>query len=211
MPQLERKLTKKFLERVREVEDPWVLPEAVAAELGDFITQLRSFKTGTGPGPTGLRAQFIKEMVGDDGDDPCVEAIFRVVMLFVEARVPKYLRRWYAGGSLVGIGKDDLPLDQDARPIVVGETFRRIAGKIALTRDKGQLSGWLKPEQVAVGVKAGAEVIVHSLRQWWERNQDNDKYVLLKMDYANAFNEAEPQAFLGTARRRLAGAAKMAY
>ena len=102
-------------------------------------------------------------------------------------------------------------MDQDARPIVVGETFRRIAGKIALTRDKGQLSGWLKPEQVAVGVKAGSEVIVHSLRQWWERNQDNDKYVLLKMDYANAFNEAEPQAFLGTARRHLAGAAKMAY
>ena len=50
----------------------------------------------------------------------------RVVMLFVDARAPKCLRRWYAGGSLVGIGKDDLPLDQDARPIVVGETFRRI-------------------------------------------------------------------------------------
>ena len=107
--------------------------------------------------------------------------------------------------------KDDMPLDQDARPIVVGEAFRRIAGKLALLGDKEQLSGWLRPTQVAVGVKAGAEVIVHSLRQWWERNQDNANYVLLKMDYANAFNEAEPEAFLGTARRRLPGAAKMAY
>ena len=112
---------------------------------------------------------------------------------------------------VVGIGKDDKPLDEDARPIVVGEAFRRIAGKIALLKDKGELSGWLKPYQVAVGVKAGAEVIVHSLRQWWERNRDNRKTVLVKMDYSNAFNEAEPEAFLGTARRKLPGAAKMAY
>ena len=188
-----------------------MLPEAVGAEVGDFIKQLREFKSGTGPGPTGLRVQFIKEMVGEEGDDPCVEAIFRVVMLFVEGKAPRYLQRWYAGGTLVGIEKDDLPLDEDARPIVIGESFRRIAGKIALLGDKERLGGWLKPSQVAVGVKAGSEVMVHSLRQWWERNRDNTSYVLLKMDYANAFNEAEPQAFLGTARRHLSGAAKMAY
>ena len=82
---------------------------------------------------------------------------------------------------------------------------------MAFLKDKAELSGWLKPYQVAVGVKAGAEVIVHSLRQWWERNRDNTKMVLVKMDYSNAFNEAEPEAFLGTACRRLPGAAKMAY
>ena len=117
----------------------------------------------------------------------------------------------WGGGTLIGIEKDDLPLDEDARPIVIGETFRRIAGKIALLGDKERLGGWLKPAQVAIGVKAGSEVMAHSLRQWWERNRDNTSYVLLKMDYANAFNEAEPQAFLGTARRHLPGAAKMAY
>eukprot|EP00973_Karenia_brevis_P073160 10162657-Karenia_brevis.AAC.1 len=95
-------------------------------------------------------------MVGDE-EDPCVQAMFGVAMLFVEGRVPRYLRRWYGGGNLVGIGKDDKPLDEDARPIVVGETWRRIAGKMALVRDKEVLGGWLKPYQVAVGVKAGAE------------------------------------------------------
>ena len=48
--------------------------------------------------------------------------------------MPRYLQRWYGDGTLVGIDKDDQPLDQDARPMVVGETFRRIAGKIALIR-----------------------------------------------------------------------------
>eukprot|EP00973_Karenia_brevis_P016385 2244397-Karenia_brevis.AAC.1 len=60
-------------------------------------------------------------MVGEGGDDPCVEAMYRVAMLFVEGRVPRYLRQWYGGGTLIGIGKDDKPLDEDARPIVIGE------------------------------------------------------------------------------------------
>eukprot|EP00973_Karenia_brevis_P033422 4609084-Karenia_brevis.AAC.1 len=72
------------------------------------------------------------------------------------------------------------------------------------------MAGWLRPHQVAVGVKAGAEVIVHALRQWWERNRDNSRWVLLKTDYSNAFNEAEPKAFLQVAARRMPGTAKLA-
>ena len=103
-----------------------------------------------------------------------------------------------------------MPLEVDARPIVVGETWRRIAGKFALVKDKEVSGGWLRSYQVAVGVKAGAEVIIHSLRQWWERNQDNKSFVLLKTDYSNAFNEAEPRAFLEVGRRRIPGAARLA-
>jgi hypothetical protein len=93
---------------------------------------------------------------------------------------------------------------------VVGEFWRRVAGKVALLADKEALTGWLKPSQVAVGVKAGSEVIVHSLRQWWERNRDSTRFVLLKKDYSNAFNEAEPNAFLNVACRRMPGSARLA-
>ena len=125
-----------------------------------------------------------------------------VTMLFVEGRVANFLRQWYAGGALVGIGKDDQPLEVDARPIVVGEAWRRLAGKIAILKDKGELGGWLRPSQVAVGVKAGGEVIVHALRQWWERNRDNSKFVLLKTDFHNAFNEAEMYGRMIAASKR---------
>eukprot|EP00973_Karenia_brevis_P039817 5496242-Karenia_brevis.AAC.1 len=70
---------------------------------------------------------------------------------------------------------------------------------MALTKDREALGGWLRPNQVAVGVKAGAEVVVHALRQWWERNRDDTNMVLLKTDYSNAFNLAEPAAFLRVA------------
>ena len=165
---------------------------------------------GAGPGPSGLRPQFLKELVGEDGDDPCVDAMYRVTMLFIEGKVPRYLGRWYGGGALVGIGKDGKPIDEDARPIVVWEAWRRISGKVALLKDKQEIWGWLHPHQVAVGVKAGAEVVVHVLRQWWEKNRDNSRWVLLKTDYSNAFNEAEPKAFLQVAARRMPGTATLA-
>ena len=186
------------------------LPAAAGATLEDFIRMVQTFDSSAGPGPSGLRPQFAKELVGESGDDQCVQGMFEVSMLFVEGRVPRFLRRWYAGGTLVGIGKDDKPLEEDARPIVVGEFWRRVSGKVSLSADQEDLSGWLKPCQVAVGVKAGGEVIVHSLRQWWERNQDNSRFILLKKDFSNAFNEAEPNAFLNTACRKTPGSARLA-
>ena len=151
------------------------MPMPSGAEVEDFTSQVKMFKPGAGAGPSGLRPQFLREMIGEAGDDPCVLAMHQVMMLFVEGRVPNHLRVWYAGGTLVGIGKDGEPLDVDARPIVVGEAWRRIAGKVARLKDTAELGGWLKPNQAAVGTKAGAEVVIHSLRQWWERNSDRNR------------------------------------
>ncbi len=47
--------------------------------------------------------------------------IFDLAMLFVEGRAPRFLEQWYVGGTLIGLWKDDKPLVEDARPIVVGE------------------------------------------------------------------------------------------
>ena len=96
------------------------------------------------------------------------------------------------------------------RPIVIGEVWRRIAGKLTLVKDTESLGGWLRPYQTAVGMKSGAEVICHTMRQWWERNADNQRYVLLKKDYSDAFNMAEPRVFLDVGRRRLPGSARLA-
>ena len=150
--------------------------------------------------------------MADTGDDPTARAILSVVLLFMEASVPKHFQPWLGGGRLVGIGKDDAPLDVDARPLVVGEVWRRIAGKLCLAGDREGLAGWLRPHQLAVGTPAGVEAIVHALRQWWDRNKaaGNTKAVLVKEDYSNAFNTAEPEAFLASGRRKMPGSARLA-
>ena len=135
--------------------------------MDDLVKVLKGFDKGAAAGPSGLRPQFLLEMVGEEGDDPVVRAIFEVTMLFVEGKAPKFLKQWYGGGKLIGIGKDRKPLTEDARPIVVVGTFRRVAAKLALLSDKEALGQWLRPHQLAVGTKAGVEAVVHGLRQWW--------------------------------------------
>ena len=64
--------------------------------------------------------------------------------------------------------------------------------------------------QLAVGTKAGVEAVVHGLRQWWGRNRNNNRVVLVKNDYENAFNEADPRKFLESGRRHMPGSARLA-
>ena len=44
------------------------LPVAAGAEIDDFIKQVRSFDASAAAGPSGLRPQFIRELVGEGGD-----------------------------------------------------------------------------------------------------------------------------------------------
>ena len=69
-PAVQGTLAKKFPRRNLVVEGGRVLPEATAAEIEDFIKQLKTFKSDAGPGPTGLRPQFLKEMGWGRGRRP---------------------------------------------------------------------------------------------------------------------------------------------
>ena len=110
----------KFQVRASSRDEEVVLPQAAGAEMDDLVKVLKGFDKGAAAGPSGPRPQFLLEMVGEEGDDPVVRAIFEVTMLFVEGKAPKFLKQWYSGGKLIGIGKDGKPLTENARCIVVG-------------------------------------------------------------------------------------------
>ena len=67
---------------------------------------------------------------------------------------------------MIGIGKVDaagipIPLDQDARPIVMGLTWRKIAFKCTLAMDKPRIQERLVPSQLAVGILCGRTFCYH--------------------------------------------------
>lgn len=71
--------------------------------------------------------------------------------------------------------------------------------------------GFLKTCQVAIGIQAGSEVIIHNtLRQWCVRNQGTPGIGLLKRDYENAFNNADEHEFLTACHEWLPGCARIA-
>ena len=88
------------------------------------------------------------------------------------------------------------PDSDDPRPIAVGLVFRRLASKIAvkygITASRSRFAG----SQVGVGVKNGAEAIVHSLRYLLANNLITDEMVVGLVDFKNAFNCIDRTALL---------------
>ena len=86
------------------------------------------------------------------------------------------------GGRPIALKKKDGGI----RPIAVGYTLRRLAAKCANSHGIRARSNELEPVQVGVGVSGGAEAAVHPVRRFVETLEDDN--VLVKLDFANAFN-----------------------
>ena len=68
------------------------------------------------------------------------------------------------------------------RPIAVGEVLRRVVGKCLAAEVRDQAWQYLEPRQVGVGTPAGAEAVVHTVRQWVRRHRRDAGRVLVKLD-----------------------------
>ena len=104
------------------------------------------------------------------------------------AAVAPYL----AGARLVAVPKPAGGI----RPIAIGETLRRLVGKCLMSTVRDDARNHFWPEQAGVTVPAGAECLVHAVRGWLRRHEDAQDRVLVKLDFANAFNLVSRQAFL---------------
>jgi hypothetical protein len=73
------------------------------------------------------------------------------------------------------------------RPIAVGLTLRRLVSKIAVAAVLPAVSEYLQPHQVGVGVRGGAEGLVHALNRLVAHQQDSPDLVVVSLDFQNAF------------------------
>ena len=70
------------------------------------------------------------------------------MQLLAGGQAPEHLRPFFGGGKLVGVGKKDgsgnlISLEADARPIVLGLTWRKVVFKATFSLDRSRIrSGW---------------------------------------------------------------------
>ena len=95
-------------------------------------------------------------------------------------------------GRLIALTKKDGGM----RPIAVGYTLRRLVAKWANSHVITARSNELKPIQVWVDVSRGAEAAVHAARRFVETLEYEN--VLVKLDFANAFNTIRRDSTLET-------------
>jgi hypothetical protein len=84
----------------------------------------------------------------------------------------------------------------DVRPIAAGNIFRRLASKCVCFLLHARIRALFGDLQVGVACRGGAEQVVHSMRLALEANWARPDFMVLKVDFSNAFNSVDRQVML---------------
>jgi hypothetical protein len=114
---------------------------------------------------------------------------------------PESLAPFLAGAGLTALPKKN----DDIRPVAVGETWRRLTAKTLCAIYKDDACKYFFPLQIGVGLAIGTEVGISVARQWCKRHVNDLSSVLVLIDFANAFNCVDREAFLSQCRHHFPG------
>ena len=101
---------------------------------------LKSFKPGTGAGPSGVKAPHLKgalAKVEESTAERFFESLTKMLNVIIAGKAPRELAEHVAGGRLFAFLKPD----DSVRPVCCGETLRRLLGKASDESRSAQASG----------------------------------------------------------------------
>jgi len=176
------------------------------ASADDVAVALASFGKHSGAGPSGLRPYHLKQALTPAHKDQVVDHLSSMVNLLVKGQAHPDVSPWLCGAQLMALPKKD----GSARPIAVGEVFRRVTGKVLCASYKEAVRDYLWPLQIGVAQPLGAEVGLQVARQWCYRNRHDAEKVFVKLDFSNAFNTIDRHFFLQEVRNQFPGLAPWA-
>ena len=146
-----------------------------------------SFANGSSGGPDGLLPQHLKDMTGESLGEISKNVLESISTLLNDiiypGKVPAEIREKFFGARLIALSKADGGL----RPIAIGNTIRRLAGKVCMYAVSNYATEHFYPHQLGVGTKAGAEAATHACRRFMGASNTDDR-ILIKIDFKNAFN-----------------------
>jgi hypothetical protein len=123
-------------------------------------------------------------------------------MQAVSGQLPSSLHAWLASARLIPLTKKG----GGVRPIAIGETLRRLVGKVICIRDKKIIPVAMDAlHQMGVGTAGGLEAGIAAARWKLQDLADNgdESRIMLKVDLRNAFNNAHRSSFLKESADRL--------
>jgi len=174
---------------------------ALSVSESDVRQAVLSFPAGSSGGPDGLRPQHLKDLVlcRESGSDFLAELTLFVNSVLADS-CPQDIAPYFFGGRILALSKSSGGI----RPIAVRLTLRRLACKCASSFGSKRLVLSFHPRQLGVGVAGGCEEAIHSARRFME-NIPSD-YVVVKIDFSNAFNSLHKCEMLASIRDSLPGA-----
>ena len=190
------------LRSLHPVQPAVPITPAQALPLGPDITPplvgraLRSFPASSAPRPSGLRVQHLRDACLPGSTDSFLDQLTTLVSFLSNGQACPAAAPFLAGANLVAVPKPKGGL----RPIAIGEVLRRLTGKCLMESVQTAAREHFFPAQIGVAVPGGAEAAVHAVRAWTTQHAQGSSKVLVKLDFANAFNSVSRQQVLASAR-----------
>ena len=169
----------------------------------DVLGALKSFPTGSAPGPSRLRANHIKQEIfcpSPDHANKALQSLTGVINLLCAGKVPPDVIPYLCGALLLPCLKKNGGLC----PIAVGEVLRCLTSKCVTRAVLPEAINILSPLQVGVGLPGVCEAIVHSVVDVLEDHSipPDHKHILM-VDFSNAFNCVSRKAIFDEVRAHI--------
>lgn len=158
------------------------------------------FPRSSAAGPSGLRPSHLQACTRKPGrGEGLIAALARLSRLWLDGNLPREHAPTWCGANLIPLVKKD----NGVRPVAVGDTIRRLVGKVLLNTDpvREQVDA-LRPIQVGVGARNAAESVALSMQAISRRLGDHSQWVALQIDFRNAFNCLDRTTVLHNAANR---------
>ena len=168
------------------------LPASVVSSENIVMDCLRSFPRGTSPGLEGYRPEHLLDACHTTQNRSTITLITNFINLIISGDILPEVREWFSGGRLCALAKED----GEVRPICIGSVWRRLASKVVCSILQPKFLEFLAPTQIGVAVKSGAEILIHEVDLLYRTFKKTKNFVVLKIDWKNAFNSVDRQLFL---------------
>ena len=157
------------------------------------------FPAGLAAGSDGVTPQHLKDLISVGADCSLIRQLSELVNLMLDGSLPVEVNEIIYGADLIALKKRD----GSARPIAVGYTLSRLAAKCANTHAVAKLSPLLAPIQLGVGVHGTRRCQSRgTCTRRWVTSMATDA-VLVKLDFANAFNTLRRDSLLKVVARSI--------
>ena len=159
--------------------DPSHAPPTSLPTTEDYMSYIRRRDTGSAGGPDGTT--FLHLRVLFEESDSLADSLATALNLFQTNTIDPRARNLLNAARAVAVPKDKGGI----RPIAVGSTLVRTALGVAMTPLSRKLQEYFTPLQYGIGVRAGAEIMTHTIKA---HLQLNPTHLVIQTDLANAFN-----------------------
>ncbi len=166
----------------------------------DVLKAVKSFPKASAAGGSGFSPTHLLEMLrvpDGRGSQSMISSLTKAVNLLASGTASTAMAPWLCAAPITPLRKRD----DGVRPIAVGETLRRLVGKLWMARVKDRAIEHLTASQVGVGVRSGCEALVHATQLAVDQLKDSNRFGVLQLDLANAFNLVSRRAFLRVVRK----------